>query len=135
MIQIIRGKAGSAVKGDIAQFSEGTEKRLIDSGMARKVWQEEMSESDISEPVFLSVEELKKIRSKKDIIKYGASIGCELDNRMPFKDMVNEILNYQEENDISQESNGENSNIQQESEKEENFSESLVNDNFEGPDV
>lgn len=111
MVKIIRGKAGSAVKGDVVQLSEDVEKRLIHLGMAKEVTEEQMSDSDIlPEPGCLTQEELKKIRSKKDMMNYAASIGCELDEGMSLKEMLNAVLNHQEEN--------------------ENF-----NENFGGPDV
>ena len=132
MVKIIRGKAGSAVKGDVVQFPEDVEARLIDLGMAKEVTEEEMSASDISaEPVYLTEEELKKIRSKKDMVNYGASIGCELDKKMSLKEMLNAVLNYQEEHEIFADSEG----VADDNERETGLPDGLVNDNFGGPDV
>lgn len=132
MVKMIRGMAGSAVKGDMVQFPEEVEARLIDLGMAKEVTEEEMSASDISpEPVYLTEKELRKIRSKKDMISYGASIGCELDAEMNLKDMLNAVLNYQEENEIFADLNGAEDN----NERKTGLPDGLVNDNFGGPDV
>lgn len=99
MVEIIRGIVGSAKKGDKVSFSQFTEDRLVALGMARKVSEDEMSDSDIctSGSVYKTEEELKQLRTKKNIQEYASAIGCELDESMPFKDMVNAVLNFQEE--------------------------------------
>lgn len=47
--------------------------------------------------VFLSEEELRKFKSKKEIAEYAETIGCEISSDMRMEEMINEILNYIEE--------------------------------------
>lgn len=122
MIQIIRGQAGENKKGDIVSLSKAVEERLINLGMAR-----EMSESDIStgKEAFLDESELKKIRSKKEMMKYAQSIGCELDENDTLKDMLAAVLNFQEEKEE----------LPPEQEDSDTVPEMEQDENFGGPDV
>ena len=122
MIQIIRGQAGENKKGDIVSLSKAVEERLINLGMAR-----EMSESDIStgKEAFLDESELKKIRSKKEMMKYAQAIGCELDENATLKDMLAAVLNFQEEKEE----------LPPEQEDSDPVPEMEQDENFGGPDV
>lgn len=101
MIKIIRGKYGPKLlgPGTILNLDASDEQRLVKSNIAEYVLDasddtiNEDSEVDVK-----SMEELQKIRAKKELINYAESIGFhDLDEKTSRKDMIEAILNYQEE--------------------------------------
>lgn len=105
MIEIIRGKYGPKLlgPGTTLNLDDETEKRLVATGIAAYVSQsdDKQSSTDAEKTaiVIKSPEEVKKLKSKKDIISYAESIGLhDLDDSQPKDFLIDSILNYMEEN-------------------------------------
>lgn len=103
MIKIIRGRYGPKLlgPGTILNLSQDKEESLIRRKIAIAIEEskEEMESEDELQYEIKSQEEIEKIRTKKELIKYAKSIGLhelqESDNK---EVLVNAIINYQEEN-------------------------------------
>jgi len=105
MIKLISGKYGPKLlgPGSILNLSEEDEKRLVNRKVAVYINSEtnkdETNKDETDEIKYLSVEELNKIRSKKELIKYAEKVGLhDLDENEPKDSLVDAIVNYLEEN-------------------------------------
>lgn len=94
MIKIIQGRFGKKLlgKGEVVQLDEAYEEELIKKGFAIKV--EDMQEE---KETYLSEEQLKKINNKKKLVEYAESIGMEIEEDWKVKELIANILNFQEE--------------------------------------
>lgn len=110
MIQIISGKYGPKLlgPGSVVSLDDATEQRLVDRKVAvfiNKTNDESNSGSSIltdnatkENITVLSEDEIKKIKSKKELIKYAESIGLhDLKETDPKDTLIDAIVNYQEE--------------------------------------
>jgi hypothetical protein len=108
MIKLIAGKFGPKLlgPGTILNLDSKDEKRLVDSKVAvyvnsgKQDSDEDEFEGNGSDDLELkTVEQLNKIRAKKDLIEYAESIGLHDLNEADSKEsLVAAIVNYQEEN-------------------------------------
>nr|WP_295681143.1 hypothetical protein [uncultured Lachnoclostridium sp.]DAD78555.1 MAG TPA: hypothetical protein [Caudovirales sp. ctCiv1] len=122
MIKIIRGKYGNKLipAGTILSLSAPEEQRLVNrkvavfvcgnddthlqkSGIAAVNEKVDVSDEDIettkNEVEIWPEEKIRKLSSKKKIIEYAQSIGLvDLDETMGKDDLVDEVLNYIDEN-------------------------------------
>lgn len=126
MIKLIRGKYGPKLlcAGAVITMDEASEKRLVDRKVAvyvnpitnenscnnisegdgnaslkeNGVTQEEIYQENITITA-KTVEELERMRSKKDIIEYAESIGLQgLSEDAKKDELIEAVLNYIEEN-------------------------------------
>jgi len=118
MVKIVNGFYGPKLlgPGTVLNLSEADEKRLTKTGVAVycncKTVSQKMRESNgntnqenitvDNEEVEIEIkseEELNKMRSKKELIEYAESIGCNgLDEDVRKDEIIAIILNYIEEN-------------------------------------
>lgn len=103
MIKLISGKYGPKLlgPGSVLNLSTEDEKRLVDRKVAVYINTDSNDEKiDENEQLeYKSIEELNKIRSKKDLIKYAEKVGLhDLDENDKKDSLVVAIANYLEEN-------------------------------------
>lgn len=103
MIKLISGKYGPKLlgPGSVLNLSTEDEKRLVDRKVAVYINTDSNDEEndDTEQFEYKSIEELNKIRSKKDLIKYAEKVGLhDLDENYTKDSLVVAIANYLEEN-------------------------------------
>ncbi len=113
MIKIIAGKYGPKLlgPGTVLELSKEDESRLVNNKVAEYVTDHKSKNDDevvsnatadsiLSDNEFyLSEDEIKKMKSKQELVDYAASIGLEgMDTDMKKDDLVDAILNFIEEN-------------------------------------
>ena len=99
MIKIIAGKYGPKLLGPDTklELSQEEEKRLVERKIAIYI-SENRNEEESEEMDYLSEEEIKKMKSKQELIDYAVSIGMEgLNTDMKKEELVNEIENFIDE--------------------------------------
>lgn len=104
MIKIICGKYGprSLGPGTTLNLDKKTEARLVNRGVAVYLNEPNSGSDDSVEGGGIKLkteDELKKLKSKKELIKYAESIGQhDLEESNSKEKLISAILDYQEEN-------------------------------------
>lgn len=101
MVKLVVGRYGPKLlgPGTILNLDVDTERRLVKKNIAIYVDCVDNYGNTEDKIEKKSVDELKKIRSKKDLIKYAESIGLHDLKEADSKDaLFSAIANYQEEN-------------------------------------
>lgn len=99
MIKLIVGNFGKKLLpiGTILNLTEEKEQELVNRKVAKYTEEDGTFTPDATPPVFLSEEQIKKMK-KEDLISYGAEIGIEsLNNQMSKENLVDAIINFIEE--------------------------------------
>jgi hypothetical protein len=101
MIKLVRGRFGPKLlgPGSILNLDKSTEQRLVSSKVAVFVGEDDSEDHNAdSEPGIKTADQIKKIRSKKGLVDYAASIGLHtLDEASSKESLIDAIINYQEE--------------------------------------
>ena len=101
MIKLTRGRFGPKLlgPGSVLNLDEATEQRLVKGKVAVFVGEDNADDPKTDTDLGIkTVDQLKKIRSKKGLVKYAESIGLHtLNEEMSMESLIDEIMNYQEE--------------------------------------
>ena len=105
MIKIIAGKYGPELQGigTVLNLDADTEQRMVDRKVAVYINSKgvvvDQNKDGVNDKIILkTADELKKIRSKKELIAYAQSIGLHsLEEALSKEALTDEIMNYQEE--------------------------------------
>lgn len=94
MIKIIHGTFGKKLlkKGDTIQLEKEYEEELVKKGFAIKI--EDMQEK---KRIYLTEEQLTKMNNRNKLTEYAESIGMETKDNWKVKELLVNILNFQEE--------------------------------------
>lgn len=104
MIKLIAGKYGPRLlgPGTVLNLDEAEEERLVKRKVAVYIGNDESTDgdgNDKDELKILTVDQLNKFKSKKELIKYAESVGLhDLQEADKKESLVDAIANYLEEN-------------------------------------
>ncbi|MDF2908366.1 MAG: hypothetical protein K0R34_3687 [Herbinix sp.] len=101
MIKLVRGRYGPKLlgPGSVLNLDEATEQRLVSRKVAVFIGEDDAEDhKEDTGPIIKTAEQVKKIKSKKGLVKYAESIGLHtLNEGMSMESLIDEIMNYQEE--------------------------------------
>ena len=101
MIKLTRGRFGPKLlgPGSVLNLDEATEQRLVNSKVAVFIGEDNTDDPKTDTDLGIkSADQIKKIKSKNGLIGYAESIGLHtLNEEMSKESLINEIINYQEE--------------------------------------
>jgi hypothetical protein len=104
MIRLIAGKYGPKLlgPGTVLTLEKVDEQRLVDRKVAVFIDASEKDNKVVTDnvkPIKKTAAEIKKLKSKKELIKYAESIGLHsLEETLSKEALIDDIINYQEEN-------------------------------------
>jgi hypothetical protein len=101
MIKLVRGRFGPKLlgPGSTLNLDEVTEQRLVSNKVAVFVGEDGTDDNNPdTESGIKTAGQIKKIKSKKGLVEYAESIGLHtLNEEMSKESLIDEIINYQEE--------------------------------------
>lgn len=106
MVELIAGRYGPKLlgPGSILNLDAKDEQRLVDRKVAvyidRNTSSEESTKTHVSNDKLplKTIADIKKIKSKKELVMYANSIGLQsINEALKKEDIINTIINYQEE--------------------------------------
>lgn len=100
MIKLVRGRYGPKLlgPGTVLNLDEATEQRLVSSKVAVFIGDDADNHNVNTDHGIKTADQIKKIRSKKGLVEYAASIGLNtLDEASSKESLIDDIINYQEE--------------------------------------